>query len=77
MKKYRNKAENRTVCPHFANAFVCVQRSCLCDESRPLDGRSGATFTIKPVVCCVVLRNGVVNDITGASVRAERTVKRL
>ena len=56
---------------------VCVQQSCLCDESRPLDGRSGATSTIKPVVCCVALRSRVVNDATGVSVRAERTVKRL
>src|SRR3990170_5560883 len=62
---------------HFVNAFVCVQRSCLCDESRSFDGRSGATFTIKPVACCVALRSKVVNDTTGASVRAERIVKRL
>jgi hypothetical protein len=59
------------------NTIVCVQRSCLCDESRSLDGRSGATFTIKPVVCCVALRSRVVNDAAGASVRAERIVKRL
>ena len=56
---------------------VCVQVSCLCDESRSLDGRSGATFTIKPVACCVALRGEVVNDATGVSVRAERIVKRL
>jgi len=37
--------------PACSNTNVCVQRSCLCDESRPLDGRSGATFTIKPVEC--------------------------
>ena len=56
---------------------VCVQSSWLCDESRSLDGRRGATFTIKPVACCVILRNEVVNDATGASVRADRTEKRL
>jgi len=66
-----------TVSPAIANTFVCVQRSCLCDESRSLDGRSGATLTMKPVVCCVVLTNKVVNDTAGASVRAERTVKQL
>jgi len=64
-------------CPNIGKPHVCVQRSCLCDESRSLDGRSGAAFTIKPVVCCVALRSRVVNDTTGASVRAERTVKRL
>ncbi len=58
-------------------AIVCVQRSCLCDESRSLDGRSRATFTIKPVACCAVLRSRVVNDVTGASVRADRIEKRL
>jgi NAD(P)-dependent dehydrogenase (short-subunit alcohol dehydrogenase family) len=57
--------------------YVCVQVSCHCDESRSLDGRRGATFTIKPVACCVVLRGNVVNDATGGSVRAERIVKRL
>ena len=70
---------------HIAKPPVCVQRSCLCDESRSLDGRSGATFTIKPIACCVALRGRVVNTFaalsagctTGASVRAERTVKRL
>jgi hypothetical protein len=56
---------------------VCVQLIWLCDESRSLDGRRGATFTIKPVVCCVALRSRVVNDTTGASVRADRTEKRL
>ena len=66
-----------TSCRHNAKPIVCVQRSCLCDESRSLDGRSGATFTIKPVVCCVALRSWVVNDATGVSVRAERIVKRL
>ena len=63
--------------PAFANTFVCVQQSCLCDESRSLDGRSGATFTIKPVACCVPISWEVVNDAAGASVRAERIVKRL
>ena len=63
--------------PACSKPFVCVQRSCLCDESRSLDGRSGAIFTIKPVACCVALRSKVVNDATGASVRAERIVKRL
>ena len=29
------------------------------------------------IVCCVALRGKVVNDATGASVRAERIVKRL
>ena len=66
-----------TSSPTCSNTNVCVQRSCLCDESRSLDGRSRATFTIKPVVCCVVLRSKVVNDTTGESVRAERIVKRL
>ena len=66
-----------TSSPTCSNTFVCVQRSCLCDESRSLDGRSRATFTIKPVVCCVALRSKVMNDATGASVSAERTVKRL
>ena len=56
---------------HIAKPNVCVQRSCLCDESRSLDGRSRATFTIKPVVCCVALRGKVVNDATGTSVRAD------
>ena len=65
------------VLPVFCKCNVCVQVSCLCDESGSLDGRSGATFTIKPVVCCVALRSRVVNDTTGASVRAERIVKRL
>ena len=59
------------------NTHVCVQRSCLCDESWPLGGRSGATFTIKPVACCVLISWEVVNDASGASVRVERTVKRL
>ncbi len=63
--------------PLFCQYLVCVQESCLCDESRSLDGRSGATFTIKPVVCCVALRGKVVNDATGVFVRAERIVKRL
>ena len=71
--------------PACSNTKVCVQRSCLCDGSRPLGGRSGATFTIKPVVCCVALRSRVVDTFatlsagctTGASVRVERTVKRL
>ena len=63
--------------PTCGNTLVCVQRSCLCDESRSLDGRRGATFTIKPVACCVALRGNVVNDAIGGSVRAERTVKRL
>ena len=65
------------VSPTFAKPRVCVQRSCLCDESRSLDGRSRATFTIKPVACCVALRSRVVNDATGASVRADRIEKRL
>ena len=56
---------------------VCVQRSCLCDESWPLGGRSGATFTIKVVACCVLISWEVVNDAAGVSVRAERTVKLL
>jgi len=47
--------------PACSNTFVCVQRSCLCDESRALGGRSGATFTIKPVVCCVDQRSRLVN----------------
>jgi hypothetical protein len=63
--------------PFFAKPLVCVQLIWLCDESRSLDGRRGATFTIKPVVCCVALRSRVVNDTTGASVRADRTEKRL
>ena len=62
---------------HIAKPLVCVQVSCLCDESRSLDGRSRATFTIKLVVCCVALMGKVVNDATGVSVRAERIVKRL
>ena len=66
-----------TSSPTIDNTLVCVQVSCLCDESRSLDGRRGATFTIKPVVCCVALRGSVVNDATGESVRAERRVKRL
>ena len=66
-----------TSCPACSNTFVCVQVSCLCDESRSLDGRSRATFTIKLVVCCVALMGKVVNDATGVSVRAERIVKRL
>ena len=37
----------------FANTFVCVQRSCLCDESRSLDGRSGATF-IRQLADCML-----------------------
>ena len=61
MKKYLSS-------PIDCQALVCVQRSCLCDESSPLDGRRRATFTIKPVVCCVALRSRVVNDATGASV---------
>jgi len=40
-------------------------------------GEEGATFTIKPVACCVALRSRVVNDAAGESVRAERIVKRL
>ena len=67
----------RWVSQFFAKLFVCVQVSCLCDESRSLDGRRGATFTIKPVARCVVLRDKVVNDATGGSVRAECIVKRL
>ena len=78
-------ADCYSVSQPIAKPAVCVQRSCLGDESRSLDGRSGATFTIKPVVCCVALRSRVVNTFgklsagcaTGASVRAERTVKRL
>jgi hypothetical protein len=66
-----------TSCPNNAKPHVCVQLIWLCDESRSLDGRRGATFTIKPVVCCVALRSRVVNDTTGASVRADRTEKRL
>ena len=70
-------AENLMSSQPIANAIVCLQVSCHCDESRSLDGRRGATFTIKPVACCVALRGKVVNDATGASVRAERIVKRL
>jgi len=56
---------------------VCVQWSRLCDESRSFGGRRWAPLTIKPVACCVVLRNEVVNDATGVSVRADRIEKRL
>jgi len=71
------KADEMHVSPAIAKPFVCVQRSCQCDESRSLDGRRGATFTIKPVACCVPISWEVVNDATGESVRVERTVKRL
>ncbi len=79
------KLNTASVTPYFAKPHVCVQRSCLCDESRSLDGRSGATFTIKPVACCVLISWEVVNTFgklsagftTGASVRADRTEKRL
>ena len=63
--------------PTIGNTNVCVQRSCLCDESRSFDGRRRATFTIKPVACCVALRSRVVNDAAGESVRADRIEKRL
>ena len=66
-----------SVSPTCTKPNVCVQRSCLCDESWPLGGRSGATFTIKVVACCVLISWEVVNDAAGVSVRAERTVKRL
>ena len=62
--------------PFWQTPCVCPAKL-PCDESRSLDGRSGATFTIKPVVCCAVLRSRVVNDTTGASVRADRIEKRL
>jgi hypothetical protein len=55
-------AESDSIGAACAISFVCVQVSCLCDESRSLDGRRGATFTIKPVVCCAALRGSVVND---------------
>jgi len=42
-----------SVRPHFAKPPVCVQRSCLCDESRPLDGRSGAT-SIRQLADCML-----------------------
>jgi hypothetical protein len=71
------KVENMFVTQPCGKPLVCVQLIWLCDESRSLDGRRGATFTIKPVVCCVALRSRVVNDTTGASVRADRTEKRL
>ncbi len=71
------KDEEMHVSPAIAKPIVCVQVSCLCDESRSLDGRSRATFTIKPVVCCVALRGKVVNDATGESVRVDSTEKRL
>ena len=64
------------ISPNRCNA-MCVQVSCLCDDSRSLDGRRGATFTMKPVACCVALRSKVVNDATGVSVRADRIEKRL
>jgi hypothetical protein len=79
------KVENIFVAPPYCQTECVCPGSCLCDESRSLGGRSGATFTIKPVVCCVALRGRVVNTFatlsagctTGASVRAERIVKRL
>lgn len=68
---------NLALVPAFCETLVCVLVSCLCDEIRSYGGRSGATFTIKTVVCGVALKGGLVNDTTGASERADRIEKRL